>query len=215
MPPTMNIRLVRFVKVVVDIIYGLLIFVCVALVLYAALLPLLFQQDEFAGTASIPVRIGTGEDPNFEVTLSGRTMDPIHLAFVEEAEGILRLETRSALLLVISNAAKLVAAIGLAYVFRLLRSILQAILDGEPFAAENGKRVRRLGFVVLILGFLVPSVENLAATEIMHRLPATVPALQAGPTFDAGTILLSLLILILAHVWSYGMELERDRALTV
>jgi hypothetical protein len=215
MPAAMNTRLIRFVKVVVDVLYGLLIFACVALVLYAVLLPLLLQQEGFVGTASIPVQIGSGEGPTFEIAFSGRTIDSIHQAFVEEAEGTLRLETRSTLLLVISNAAKLVAAIGLAYVCWLLRSILQAILDGEPFSIESSHRIRRLGFVVLILGFLVPSVENLAATEIMHRLPETVPALQAGPTFDAEIILLSLLILILAHVWGYGIELERDRALTV
>lgn len=215
MPSTLNTRLIRFVKVVFDILYFTLIFACVALILYLLLLPLLFQQHEFVGTASIPVRIGGGEDPSFEVALSGRAMDPIQLAFVEEAEGTLRLETRSALLLVISNAARLIAAIGLAYVFRLLRIILQSVLDEEPFAVENGKRMRRLGIVVLVFGLLIPSVENLAAVEILHRLPATVPDLQAGPTFDAGTILLSLLILILAHIWSYGMELERDRALTV
>lgn len=215
MPTALNTRLIRFVKVVVDILYGLLVFACVALVLYAALLPLLFLQEGFTGTASIPVRIGTGEDPRFEVSFSGLSQDPIRFAFVEEAEGTLRLETRSALLLIVSNAARLGAAIGLAYIFRLLRSILQAILEGDPFSAENSRRVRRLGLTVLILGFLVPSVEYTAASEIMHRLPATTPALSPGPTFDPATILMSLLILILAHVWSYGMELERDRALTV
>ncbi|MFV1859453.1 MAG: hypothetical protein ACC647_08890 [Anaerolineales bacterium] len=51
--------------------------------------------------------------------------------------------------------------------------------------------------------------------EIFNRLPTTVPALSPGPTFNAEVILGSLLVLLLAYVWSYGLDLERERALTI
>jgi len=40
-------------------------------------------------------------------------------------------------------------------------------------------------------------------------------ALSPGPTFNAEVILGSLLVLLLAYVWSYGLDLERERALTI
>jgi hypothetical protein len=58
-------------------------------------------------------------------------------------------------------------------------------------------------------------VQYIAANEILNRLPAALPALQPGPTFNAELILGSLLILLLAHIWSYGLDLERDRSLTI
>lgn len=215
MSTTKNLQLARILKVVLDIIFGLLVFACVALVIWIAGFGLISRQANYVGTASIPVILGTGEERQFDVTLSGSPQDEINAAFLNETEGTLRLETTSGLLIGISNAAKLILAIGLAYVIYLLRAVVQAIYDGDPFTTENASRIRRLGYTVLALGFLGPSVEHIAATEILHRLPATVPSLSPGPTFDVGIILAALFILLLAHIWSYGLELERDRALTV
>lgn len=215
MPTMKDLRLARFVKTLLDIIFGLLVFACVGLVLWIAFSPWILGQEGLLGTASVPVTIGSGDEPQFEVTLTGPAKDAIHAAFVEEAEGTLRLETSSFPLILAANAAKLVAGIGLAYVFYLLRAVVQAILDGDPFAAENPRRIRRLGYAGLLVGILRPAVENMAATEILNRLPSAVPALNPGPTFDAEVILATLLILLLSHIWSYGLELERDQELTV
>jgi hypothetical protein len=215
MSTTKNLRLARFVKTILDIIFGLLVFVCVALVLWIALTPLFSGESGFLATASVPVRIGAGEEPQFEVAFTSATEDGINAAIVEEAEGTLRLETSSFVLILISNGAKLVAAIGLAYIFFQLRAVVQAILDGDPFTAKTGRRVRRLGYAVLLVGFLKPLVEYMAATKILNRLPAAVPPLNPGPTFNAEVILATLLILLLAHIWTYGMEMERERALTI
>jgi hypothetical protein len=68
---------------------------------------------------------------------------------------------------------------------------------------------------VLGIAFLGPAVQYLAATEILSRLPNAVPALNAGPTFDTAMLLGALFILLLAHIWGYGLQLERDRELTI
>ncbi|NIS80200.1 MAG: hypothetical protein GTO14_08315 [Anaerolineales bacterium] len=212
---TKNLRLIRFVKGLLDFLFGLLIFAIMALVLWTALSPLIIGKGGNIGTATVPVTIGVGEEPQFEVSFSSPAKDEIRAAFVEEAEGTLRLETTNFILVLMANAAKLISGIGLAYVFYLLRAVVQATLDGNPFAAENGPRLRRLGYVVLLVGFLNPLVQYIAASEVLNRLPVALPALNPGPTLNAEIILVSLLILILAHIWSYGLELERDKALTI
>ena len=215
MTSTKNLRLARFVKTLLDIIYGLLIFACVALVLWVAISPVIFNQAGILGTASVPVTLGTGDEPGIEVSFNGSTQNTIQAAFVEEAQGTLRLETSSLYLIFIANAAKLVTGIGLAYVFYLLRIIVQAILDGNPFTPGNAPLIRRIGYSVLALGFLQPTVGYIAAAEVLNQLPATSPVLNPGIPFDAEVILATLLILLLAHIWSYGLELESDQELTI
>lgn len=209
-----NFGLARFLKVLLDILYGGLVIGCGLLVLWIALYPVL-STDGLFGTASVQVGIGSGSEPQLEVSLMGSPKVVIRDAFVGGASGTLQLETNSWILVIISNAAKLTMAMGLAYFFYLLRSVLQDILIGNPFGQENSVRIRRIGYLVLTLGFLFPTIEYIAANEILNQLPAFSPALIPPSPFRVEIILASLLILILAQVWSYGLALERDKALTI
>lgn len=215
MATTKNLRLARNVKVLLDFLFGLLVFACVGLALWMVFSPMLQRPMGSLGMASAPVRIGTGDEPQFQVAFTSPTEDAIERVFVDEAEGTLRIETSSYLPILIANAANLVTGIGLAYVFYLLRAVLQAILDGDPFAAENSQRIRRLGYAVLLVGLLQDAVQYTASITLLNQLPTALPTLQPGPTFNVELILVSLLILLLAQIWSYGLDLERDRSLTI
>jgi hypothetical protein len=209
-----NIRLAKFLKVVLDILFGSLIFITVLLILWITIFPLLLQRG-ILGTASIPVGIGSGSEPSFSVSFENSPKEDVHNAFVDEAGGVLRLETTSWYLIFISNAAKLVTAVGLTYFFNLLRKVLRSIMNGTPFESSNAIRIRRIGYLILILGFVIPTTDYIAANEILHRLRGTLPELTVPSPFKAEIILVSLLVLLLAQVWSYGVEIERDRALTI
>ncbi|TFH47731.1 MAG: DUF2975 domain-containing protein [Methanothrix sp.] len=215
MSTTRNLRLARFLKILLDFLFGLTVLVCIGLALWVALSPWVLRQTGSLGSASVPVRIGTGAEPQFDVNFQGIPEAEIQSAYVREAEGALYLETSSFFLIAIANAAKLILGGGLAYVFYLLREIVKAIQAGEPFTVESSRRIRRLGYAILLVSFLGPLVQFIAASEILHRLPMTIPELAAGPTFNAQMLFISLLVLLLAHIWSYGLDLERERALTV
>lgn len=208
-------KLTRGVKIFVDVIFYLLAGVCIFLVVWIAVSPLIVKARDASITASVPVAIGAGAEPRFEVEVGGPAAQGVRYAFVDEAQGTLRLETSNWGFIAISNLAKLLTAIGLAYVFYLLRGVLQSILQGEPFSEENARRVRRMGYAVLLVAFLRPTVEYLAAYTILKQLAIVQPALSLPSPFQAELLLTSLLILILAQVWSYGLELELERALTV
>ena len=215
MSSTKNVRLVRFLKGLMDFLYGAMIFAITALILWVLLMPVISRYSEFIGSASIPVRIGAGSDPQLGVSLLESPVDKIGKIYIEEGEGTLFIETNSMYLIAVANAAKLVFALGLFYVFHLMRKIMKSIDEGDPFTADTGLRIRRLGYAVLAVSFIGPGAESMAAVEILNRLPMTTPELLAGPTYNAEVILASLLILLLAHIWSYGLDLERERALTV
>lgn len=207
--------LTRFTKFVVDLIYYLLAGASVLLGLWIVLSPLVMKAFDIPITASVPVALGAGPEPQISVEVAGSALNGINAACLDEAQGILRLETATWTFIAVSNLAKLLTAIGLAYVFYLLRTILQAIMKGDPFMQDNVTRMRQMGFAVLLVGFLRPTVEYLVAWSILNTLSIIEPPLSLPSPFQVEVILVSLLILILAQVWSYGLEIERDRALTI
>ncbi|MES0340652.1 MAG: hypothetical protein ABUK15_11450, partial [Anaerolineales bacterium] len=93
---------------------------------------------------------------------------------------------------------------------------MRSILDGDPFAAQNSQLIRRLGYAVLLVGFGGSILEGLATWFVLRQLPITTPVLQATTTFDPRLVLANaLFIFLLAQIWGYGLELERERALTI
>jgi hypothetical protein len=216
MKETKKSSLPRVIKTLLDIIYGMLIFVIVGLVVWMALSPVLANRTDSLATASVPVALGSGDRSSLEITFQDHAGYVITNAAVEEVRGMLRLETKNPMLILIANGAKLVVAAGLAYIFYLLRKVVQSFLDGDPFAASNIQHIRRLGYAILLIGFGGGIIEGLAAWEILRLLPDTIPALQAKATFDSRLVLgTSLFIFLLAQIWGYGLELERDQALTI
>ena len=209
-----DLKLPRSVKTLLDIIFGLLIIVCVFLVLWIAFSPLILSMSDVVITASVPVAIGSGDEPQFEVEVAGAEAQGIQAAYVDESQGTLRLETTDWYLIFISNLAKLLTSIGLSYLIYLLRSVIIALQQGEVFTLENVVRIRRIGYLVLVVAFVRSLVEYIAAYEVLNRLDIVKPPLSLPSASAAEVILASLLILVLAQVWSYGLELEHDSELT-
>jgi hypothetical protein len=203
------------VKVILDILFWMLVVVTTFLVLWITFSPLILQVSDIVITSSVPVAIGSGDVPRFEVEVADAEAKGIRNAFVEEAQGTLRLETTDWYLIFVSNLGKLVVALGLLYVVYLLRSLFTAILQEEIFTQENAALIRRTGYAVLIVGLLKAAAEYFAAWEVLRQLTITSPPLSLPSPFEAVIILSSLLILVLAQVWSYGLELEREKALTI
>jgi hypothetical protein len=148
-------KLPRFLKVILDIIFWMLIFVIAFLILWIIFSPILLNVSSIAITSSVPVGIGVGEEPRFEVEIPEPEAKGIHYAFVDEAQGTLRLETTDWYLVFVSNLGKLLIALGLVYVVYLLRSVLQALLQGEIFTQENVVKMRRIGYAVLVVGCIL------------------------------------------------------------
>ena len=209
-----NLKLPHFVKALLDVIYGLLFFSCIALVLLIVLSPLILKGANIPLTASVLVGIETVEHRQIDTQITSAAVKDIQNAYVDQAQGILRLETFNWYYVFISYFGKLLIALGLTYIFYLLRAVLKDILQEDPFSSENIVRIRWLGTMVLIMGFVSPTVEYIAANEILRELQVQTPLILPTP-FKVEFILFSLLILLLAQVLSVGLELKRDQELTI
>ena len=209
-----NPKLTRIVKMTLDIAFGLLVFSCIALVLLIVLSPLILKGADIPLTASVPVGIGSPHEQQFEVQITNSAETGIRNAFVNQAQGVLRLESLNWRYIFYSYSSDLIIALVLAYSFYLLRSVLQDIIQGDPFSHKNTQRIRRIGYFVLLLGFARPAIEYIAAKQILREL-LIEPSLSVPALFSVEFILVSMLILLLGQVWSYGLELQRDQELTI
>ena len=207
-------KLTRIIKTILDIIFGLLVFSCIALVLLIALSPLILKGVSIPLTASVPVRIGSQEEQHFGVQIANSAAIGIRNAFVDHAQGVLRLESFNWRYIFYSYSSDLIIALLLAYSFYLLRSVLHDIMQGDPFSPKNTQRIRRIGYFILLLGFARPAIEYIAAKKILDEL-VIEPSLNVPSLFNVEFIFVSLLILLLGQVWSYGLELQRDQELTI
>ena len=209
-------NLPKAIKIILDLIYGLLLFAIVGLVIWIAVAPSLITTKGIGGTASIPVSLGSDELSSLELEFETAPALDIRGAWIDEARGTLRMETGSSWLVLLTNGSKLVLAVGLAYIFHILRRVMGSVLAGDPFQEQNSQLIRRLGYSFLAVGFGSSIVEGLAAQAILTRLPGTVPALRVAARFDPRIMIgTALLIFLLSQIWTYGLELEQDRALTV
>ncbi len=96
-------------------------------------------------------------------------------------------------------------AVGVAVFFlRALREILDSVEAGDPFVAENGARLRRMGFALLAY-----QLGDLALGAIDHWL-ARLGAEVAPWTPAFGGWLAVLLLFVLARIFSVGAAMRDD-----
>jgi hypothetical protein len=99
----------------------------------------------------------------------------------------------------------------------LLRGITGSVRRGDPFVPANVRRLRGIGFL-LVVGSLVLTVWDMTLRDFLfNRLP-TMPGwnLANGPFGPPGGALVAgLFVFILAEVFAYGVRLRDDVEATI
>ena len=98
----------------------------------------------------------------------------------------------------------------------LFRSLLADVLAADVFTRRNAVRLSRLGWLVIAVAVLAPPLQYWRSWIVLRRLELTDVVLSpARPDWIASSAIFGLLLLALASVWRYGVELQHDRDLTV
>ncbi len=94
----------------------------------------------------------------------------------------------------------------------LVRGLLKSVMRGDPFGPDNVRRLRRLGFLLVVGG---PAVEllNYGFRNALFSSLSSYPGVDlgiAGYEIPAGVLLGGLSAFILAEVFAYGSRLRED-----
>jgi hypothetical protein len=98
-----------------------------------------------------------------------------------------------------------------------LRGFARSVVDGDPFGAPNVARLRRLGFLLVVVAPLLELFNSALRSSLFNALPMERygDVSVAGFSLPAGAMLGGLGAFILAEVFAYGMRLREDVEATV
>ena len=97
-----------------------------------------------------------------------------------------------------------------------VRKILKPMMEGKPFDASVGHNIKKIGYVALVLGTVenMASIIDAAVTVKMFNLTAlpdggAVRSITANYTFDLGFLVTFFVLILMAHIFNYGAELQQ------
>ena len=102
---------------------------------------------------------------------------------------------------------------GSAFIFlRLLRQIINSVGEGDPFILENSERLRKMGWVVVLIEVLKFPVSALGNFLTAQLEPDTF---TLDVNFSLTGMLIALVLFILARVFRHGAAMRADLEGTV
>lgn len=97
---------------------------------------------------------------------------------------------------------------GLAVFLRQLYTLLKTIEGDTPFTAENTRRLKIMGFILLIYAFLAPGAGVLVASSMTHAF--TAENISVVYSVNINLLFSGFVLLILAGVFRYGSFLQSE-----
>ncbi len=131
------------------------------------------------------------------------------------ATGQLRVKTSDRRIQVLDCLDRIILSLlilGLAY---LTRQFLVDVIDGTPFTLENARRLKRIGWLLFGIGVGMPLVYMVTGSWVLSIVKIQSPILSPPIKGDPAIILVAIFILILSAAFRNGVELEKERSLTV
>jgi hypothetical protein len=178
---------------------------------------------------SVAVQIGPDGEPNFTAGRAAQMVLPVafeldagvaqvtslagNTGAIERSTGALRLTGADRPWFAIAGAA---AKVGLVlWILAELIALCRSVRDGQPFAAGNAMRIRRLALAIALSEVSRAAIVYAANAFVAARFAADHLRFTARPRIDAFALVSALILLVLAEVFRTGTGLDEDQSLTV
>jgi len=104
--------------------------------------------------------------------------------------------------------------IALAIAFHL-RKIFKSLTLAKPFDPANIRRVKIIGWLVVVHGPLESLVKYWSANSLLPQVTDIGLKVESALHFQYQSILFGILILALVHIFETGARLQKDQELTI
>ena len=104
---------------------------------------------------------------------------------------------------------------GYLFVVFQLRRVLRNVRQGQPFARDNARRLRIIGYATLIAGPVFGLMTHIYGR--VHQYQLDIPDATINVPIDVYpfAIFAGLIVLVIAQVFDYGARLQSEQDLTV
>jgi hypothetical protein len=182
------------------------------------------------GVVTLGVQIGPNGEPNFVAGSQAQMVLPVAFELnagaaqvtsgnhrnrgaIEQASGLLRLATPDRPWIAMAAAAA-VMALAL-WILAELAALCRSVRDGQPFAPDNVRRIRRLALALAFGELSRAAIVYSAHAYVAAHFTADHVRFTASPHLDPLAIVSALILLVLAEVFRTGTRLDQDQSLTV
>jgi len=213
-------RATRVVKVWLDIAFWLGLLGGVVLAGWTLISPVVIARSGRPADLSVKVAVGSGsllpvEQLQTPQDADGSRTSALTRPRLVKARGELRLDATSWGLQAASNLGRLVGIALALWVIYLMRRVVATVIAGDPFVAENARRIRWIAMIVIAAGVVGPFVDYVVARAVLARVAIEGVTLSPPVPVEASPILEGLLVWVLAAVFDRGAVLEKEQSLTV
>lgn len=99
---------------------------------------------------------------------------------------------------------------------RVVRSILQPMMEGRPFHADTAKSIKKLAVLSLVLGGIQNAANAFEPMVVLRTFglegladSGVIRSVNVNYTFDTTFIIIFLVLLLISHIFAYGAQLQR------
>ena len=182
------------------------------------------------GALNVGVQIGPNGEPNFVTGSEAQMVLPVAFELdagaaqvtsvdhrnsgaIDQSIGILRLTRPDRPWFAMAGAAVMLGLV--LWILAELAALCRSVRDGQPFAARNATRIRRLALAVVLGEVSRAAVVYAANAYVAAQFAADHLRFTARPRLNAFVIVSALILLVLAEVFRTGTQLDEDQSLTV
>ena len=170
---------------------------------------------------SLPIKVEYQESMDASFSPTGKSLSAFRVIGHSDVIIADRLTKTKVSLLVVSIVLPFLFVVWL--IVHQLRLFLRSVKEGRPFDRENPKLIRRVGYLVFVLGPLEGLWSFVMSCKYIHQisLPGALLAIGKDSTMivhadiDQNLIILGLLILLIAQIFDEGVKMQEEQDLTV
>ena len=103
------------------------------------------------------------------------------------------------------------------YVIYQLRFLIISVRKGLALSNENSQRIKKIGIVIMVVGFLVPIIEYFIWGSIVNGITFNTEGFKLYPAFQVKLRyeLIGIMLVILAKVLQEAAEIKKEQELTI
>ena len=217
---------VRILKIWFDVVLVVGGAATLLFVVWLAFSPFLMADGDTPADATVQVVGGERSwIPVFKLDydqIEGAPDLEIRDATLVKTDGELRFVTSSWWLHFLTVGEIMLGSVIILYVIWNLRKLLINVLDDRPFAAANGRLLRRSGYIILIAAALWPLADYALSDYVLSTVSVTNIDLRPAITLEKDAFVVGLLFLVFGIILTRGhelqeheQELEEEQALTI